>query len=89
MKVQELVSHPYGDLLTAGTVAIQIGKELWVGSVRGNRIPIFPATHPRGRGDNDRPGARASGTHTRYSFARFLKTAVGFTCRPLRATSGQ
>jgi sugar lactone lactonase YvrE len=50
LKVQELLSHPYGDLLTAGTVAIQIGKELWVGSVRGNRIPIFPATpSPRSR----------------------------------------
>jgi len=44
LKVQELVRHPYGDILTAGTVAIQIGKELWVGSVRGDRIAIFPAT---------------------------------------------
>ena len=44
LKFQELVRHPYGDVLTAGTVAIQIGKELWVGSVRGDRIAIFPAT---------------------------------------------
>ena len=46
LKVQELVSQPYGDVLTAGTVAIQIGKDLWVGSVRGDRIAIFPATPP-------------------------------------------
>lgn len=43
LKVQELVRQPYGDVLTAGTVAVQIGKELWVGSVRGDRIAIFPA----------------------------------------------
>ena len=43
LKVQELVRHPYGEVLTAGTVAIQIGKEIWVGSVRGDRIAIFPA----------------------------------------------
>ena len=44
LKVQALVRQPYGDALTAGTVAIQIGKEIWVGSVRGDRIAIFPAT---------------------------------------------
>ena len=27
----------------AGTVAVQIGKELWVGSFRSDRIAIFPA----------------------------------------------
>ena len=43
LKVQELVRYPYGDAFSAGTVAIQIGKELWVGSVRGDRIAIFPA----------------------------------------------
>jgi hypothetical protein len=43
LKVQELVRYPYGDAFMAGTVAIQIGKELWVGSVRGDRIAIFPA----------------------------------------------
>jgi hypothetical protein len=44
LKVQQLVSQPYGDVLTAGTVAIQIKKELWMGSVRGDRLVIFPAT---------------------------------------------
>jgi hypothetical protein len=42
LKAQEVVRQPYGDVLTAGTVAIQVGKEIWVGSVRGDRIAIFP-----------------------------------------------
>jgi len=25
-------------------VAIQVGREIWMGSVRGDRIAIFPAT---------------------------------------------
>jgi len=47
LKVQELLRQPYGDVLTAGTVAIQIGKDLWVGSVRGDRIGIFPLAPPQ------------------------------------------
>jgi sugar lactone lactonase YvrE len=43
LKFQELVRYPYSDAFSVGTVAIQIGKELWVGSVRGDRIAIFPA----------------------------------------------
>ena len=43
MKAQEVVRHPNSDLFSAGTVAIQVGKEIWVGSVRGDRIAIFPA----------------------------------------------
>jgi sugar lactone lactonase YvrE len=43
LKVQPLVQHPYDQTFTAGTVAIQVGKEIWVGSVRGDRIAIFPA----------------------------------------------
>lgn len=49
LKVQELVRYPYGDAFSAGTVAIQIGRELWVGSVRGDRIAIFPAIPPPSR----------------------------------------
>ena len=43
LKFQELVRYPYSDAFSSGTVAIQIGKEIWVGSVRGDRIAIFPA----------------------------------------------
>lgn len=44
MKLQELIRYPYGDTFSAGTVAIQVGKEIWVGAVRGDRIAVFPAT---------------------------------------------
>jgi sugar lactone lactonase YvrE len=43
LKFQELVRYPYSDAFSVGTVAIQIGRELWMGSVRGDRIAIFPA----------------------------------------------
>ena len=39
---QELIRHPNIDGFGVTTVAIQIGKELWLGSVRGDRIAIFP-----------------------------------------------
>ena len=47
LNAQELVRHPYSEAFTAGTVAIQIGKEVWVGSVRGDRIAILPAQPSR------------------------------------------
>jgi hypothetical protein len=40
---QELVRYPFSDTFTMGTVAIQVGREIWVGTYRGNRIAIFPA----------------------------------------------
>jgi hypothetical protein len=43
MKAQEIVRHPNSDVFSAGTVAIQVAREIWVGSVRGDRIAIFPA----------------------------------------------
>lgn len=43
LKFQELVRYPNNESFASGTVAIQIGPELWVGSVRGDRIAIFPA----------------------------------------------
>jgi len=42
LKTQELMRQPYNDTFGAGTVAIQVGKELWVGSFRGDRIARFP-----------------------------------------------
>jgi len=44
MKFQELVRDPYSEAFSTGTVAIQVGKEIWLGSVRGDRIAVFPAT---------------------------------------------
>jgi hypothetical protein len=43
MKFEEVVRHPYSDVFSLGTVAIQIGKEYWLGSVRGDRIAVFQA----------------------------------------------
>ena len=43
LKVQELIRYPYNDAFNFSTVAIQIGREIWVGSVRGDRIARFPA----------------------------------------------
>ena len=42
LKFQELVRHPNIDGFGVTTVAIQVAKELWLGSVRGDRIAIFP-----------------------------------------------
>ena len=42
LKFQELVRHPNIDGFGVTTVAIQVANELWLGSVRGDRIAIFP-----------------------------------------------
>ena len=42
LKFKELVHHPDIDGFGVTTVAIQIGKELWLGSVRGDRVAVFP-----------------------------------------------
>ncbi len=44
MTSRELVRYPFGDVFSMGTVAIQVGREIWVGTYRGNRIAVFPAT---------------------------------------------
>jgi hypothetical protein len=42
LKVQDLVNYPSGDAFDFATGAIQIGKQIWVGSVRGEKLAIFP-----------------------------------------------
>ena len=42
LKVQEIIVQPNGQTFGAGTVAVEVGKELWVGSFRGDRIARFP-----------------------------------------------
>jgi len=44
LKVQELIKQQNNDAFGSGTVAVQVGKELWVGSFRGDRIARFPVT---------------------------------------------
>jgi hypothetical protein len=42
LKVEELIRHPAIDGFGVSTVAIQVANELWLGSVRGDRIAVFP-----------------------------------------------
>jgi sugar lactone lactonase YvrE len=43
LKVQEIIRRPNSAEFGSGTVTVQVGKDLWVGSFRGDRIAIFPA----------------------------------------------
>jgi hypothetical protein len=43
LAVREVVSVPDNPGFNAGTVVLEVGKSLWVGSFRGNRIAIVPA----------------------------------------------
>jgi hypothetical protein len=43
LKVTEIRTEINTPEFGAGTVTVQVGKELWVGSYRGDRIAIFPA----------------------------------------------
>jgi sugar lactone lactonase YvrE len=42
LQVREIVRHPNSAEFGAGTVALQVGNEIWVGSFRGDRIARFP-----------------------------------------------
>ncbi|HVH27347.1 MAG TPA: hypothetical protein VM818_11320 [Vicinamibacterales bacterium] len=44
LRVTEVIRHPNSPEFGAGTVAVQVGNEIWVGSFRGDRIARFPAT---------------------------------------------
>jgi hypothetical protein len=43
LAVREIVRLPNEQVFGAGTVAVEVGKELWIGSFRGDRIAIVPA----------------------------------------------
>jgi hypothetical protein len=43
LKIQELIRYPFNSAFNFSTVAVQVGKELWLGSVRGDRVARFPA----------------------------------------------
>jgi len=42
LKAEELLNRPDDDAFATATVAVQIGQELWIGSVRGDRVAIMP-----------------------------------------------
>lgn len=41
LKVTELLSLPYSNSFSGGTIGIPVGKDVWVGAFRGDRIAIF------------------------------------------------
>jgi hypothetical protein len=43
LKVTEILKRPNTPEFGAGTVAIEVGKDLWVGSFRGDRLLVVPA----------------------------------------------
>jgi len=43
LKVTELLRRPAVPGFSGGTVAVEVGRQLWVGSYTGDRIAIFPA----------------------------------------------
>jgi hypothetical protein len=42
LKVQDVINYPVNDAFDFATGAIQLGRQMWVGSVRGEKIAIFP-----------------------------------------------
>jgi hypothetical protein len=43
LKVTEVLTRPNAPEFGAGTVAVQSGREIWIGSFRGDRILVVPA----------------------------------------------
>ena len=43
LTVREILRHPDTPVYGAGTVAVEVGGDLWVGSFRGDRLAIFAA----------------------------------------------
>jgi hypothetical protein len=43
LAVREIIRHPDTPRYGAGTVAVEVGDRIWVGSYRGDRLAIFPA----------------------------------------------
>ena len=46
LKVHDLLTRPDDATFAGNTTAIEIGKDLWLGSYRGDRIAIVPAPRP-------------------------------------------
>jgi glucose/arabinose dehydrogenase len=51
LAVREILRHPNTPAFSNGTVAVEVGKELWVGTFRGDRLAVFPL--PSGSASND------------------------------------
>jgi hypothetical protein len=46
MTYTAMVSQPTNERLSAATVAVQVGDEIWAGSFRGDRIARYPSPRP-------------------------------------------
>jgi hypothetical protein len=44
LDVREVARHPNAPAFSNGTVAVEIGRQLWVGTFRGDRLAILPYT---------------------------------------------
>jgi len=42
LMITPVLKRPNVEAFGAGTVAVEVGKDLWVGSFRGDRIAVFP-----------------------------------------------
>jgi sugar lactone lactonase YvrE len=42
MKVQEIIRYPASERFYSSTVALQVGQEIWLGTITGNRIARYP-----------------------------------------------
>jgi hypothetical protein len=42
LKIREVVNYPSTDAFFGATAALQVGKEIWIGSVRGDRVARYP-----------------------------------------------
>ena len=41
LKIQDVIRYPFNETFNFSTGAVQVGREIWVGSVRGDRIARF------------------------------------------------
>ena len=39
---REIIRYPANEKFFSSTAALQVGKEIWIGSVRGDRIARYP-----------------------------------------------
>jgi hypothetical protein len=42
MKAQEIIRYPASERFYSSTVALQVGKEIWIGTITGDRIARYP-----------------------------------------------
>jgi hypothetical protein len=43
LKVQHIIKYPANERFFSSTVALQVGKEIWLGTINGDRIARYPA----------------------------------------------